>query len=175
MILAPGQAKQVVVRPGSCQRSPVCGRISTIRLSKPHLASPGQVAKLGLARAARRKVYQQTASMKDCSIAGCFFWHETVKELFFFNGRKAWHHRYGYNYDYVACDDNSGKGVDVTVTFCGWRGPNPAYYGNGNHMSGQVHYKVYGFVKGFPISANYAMSMHNYGDGYVGYHSNDSP
>lgn len=175
IIVAPGQTKQIVVHPRACQLSPACDYTLTVQVSKPRIASARDLVRHGVAHSARRKVYEQRASAKVCSrFYGCFAWHEKFKELFFYNGRKAWHHLYGYNYSYVSCDDNGGHGYDVKVTFCSWRGPNPAPYGNGIHMSGQVHYKVYAAVKGFPLSTSGAMSLHNYGDGYVGLHYNDS-
>lgn len=112
--------------------------------------------------------------MKMCQSTSCGLWYEQFSELFFYDGRKAWHDRYGYNYSEVKCDDNGASFGSVDVKSCGWHGPNPAYYGQGVHMSGQVAFKVSITVGPAHKEKTYSMSMHNYGDGYVGRHYNNS-
>jgi hypothetical protein len=113
------------------------------------------------------------ARMADCQTHVCAVgaWKVWVKESFKFNGYKgrvggeAWHD----SDNFKNCDDYRATWPwSIDINNCVWIG-NHAFYGYGDHFCAQSRYHI-----NRPWASSYAaMTMHNYGDGYVGFHWND--
>lgn len=110
-------------------------------------------------------VHYTDAAYSVCSIV-CSAWHARASERFYWDGTKAWA---GPN-SWVDCSNRGGIGYSVDVSFCGFRGPNPAYYGSGSYLPGNADYTV-NFLSSVGGQAYHYVHFHNYGDGYVGFHN----
>jgi hypothetical protein len=96
-------------------------------------------------------------------------WQANMREAFLYNNRKAWHdHKKGTHVD---CLPKKAIGVSLDIDECGWRGPNPAHYGHGKHLTARLTVSVTTYPGGYPVTFHHWLEAHDYGDGYVGWHS----
>jgi sugar lactone lactonase YvrE len=141
-------------------------------VSAPGIATGEEGGEAGISSARTKRWVK--AHEWDCQTHVCEvgLWRVDFYEKFFFNGHKgeiggeAWHE--DSKGSYKDCNDyRSVTPWSITINACKWIG-NHAFYGYGEHMCANDEYHVNSTIRSVPA----AMSMHDYGDGYVGFHWN---
>ncbi|QMU73092.1 hypothetical protein [Streptacidiphilus sp. P02-A3a] len=91
--------------------------------------------------------YYTTASTHTCSAIACAVWGNTISTAFYYTGGEVWE-------DFLDCNDSSGIGYQVSVTWCGnWH--NHATSQTGSYMNDGDDFEVSVIAKGIPIDAGH--------------------